>query len=83
LVLNGSNTLVKQLSGGVNSDSSFDIGGAGFSFGVEVTERVRGSITSSGDVTGSAKARGQGTVQGTSVSVNCIATYEVTAHRLP
>jgi hypothetical protein len=69
---------VSRLLGGVYKDGHFDVGGfatqqAG---AVEITARVTGTISAAGQLMGTARAAGQGTVSNDSIS--CMATFEIT-----
>lgn len=82
LQVDGDSSLyVTRMTGGINLDGTYDIGGYGTQAGtaIEITERVWGSISPTGAFAGAAKARGYGSYQGT--SVNCFASYDLSGKK--
>ncbi len=81
LTVTSTGLLVKSLSGGIQSDGAFEVGGVDSqaSGAVEVTLRASGRIDAAGVFTGTARARGVGNVDGT--SLNCVGDYEITGTR--
>jgi len=85
LTMKSSGLMVNEVSGGINGDGSFKLGGAGTMGGgtVSVTGLVNGTIDKAGKVTGTARARGVGSVKvgSDTVSVNCTGTYKLEGYR--
>jgi len=73
--------VVTRLSGGINADGSFDVGGWSTEAGgdVTITARAAGTISDAG-ISATAKARAVGKAEGE--FINCTATYEITGTEL-
>lgn len=74
--------LVTRMTGGLDADGSFDVGGYGtqLSGAIDITTRAHGVLAQDGSVTAQNRTRAQGNVNGT--KVDCTATYDVTGHKL-
>ncbi|MCB9556463.1 MAG: hypothetical protein H6707_10200 [Deltaproteobacteria bacterium] len=73
--------VVDQLSGGINTDGSFDIGGLNTISGTSLiaTVRATGTIDANGKVSG--EARGWASGSAAETSVDCVASYSLTGQR--
>jgi hypothetical protein len=77
-----SDILVTRMKGGINLDGSFDVGGVGtqLSGALTVSARANGHLLTDKTLTGSARARGTGTING--VSIDCTAAYDMSGKKL-
>jgi hypothetical protein len=80
-VTGDSSLWVQTMSGGLQVDGRFDVGGYETEADgeVQITARVKGTIDSSGSIVATARARGVGSAEGK--SINCTGTYDVTGAR--
>ena len=85
LTVHSKGLMVNSVSGGVNADGNFDVGGFGTqqSGKVAVTARVSGTIAKSGAITGTARTRGNGVVNdgATDVTIACTASYALSGKK--
>ena len=80
LVMQSDGLVLDRLTGGLDADGTFDVGGWGTQQGGEVEVEVRSSGTLAGDAfTGTAESRGHGHVGGE--HVDCTARYDLSGAR--
>jgi hypothetical protein len=81
LTVTGDSSLwVQHLKGGIYQDGHYDIGGYALQGdAVDVTARVRGTISPDGTLTGTAQAKGVGESDG--LKINCVGTYDFNGKR--
>lgn len=79
--ISGSTLFVRALAGGIDGDGSFDVGGVTSALNeqVKITARVKGTIRSSGEIEGTARALGRGEADGT--TIDCLGTFSVKGKR--
>jgi hypothetical protein len=71
---------VQRLKGGVYQDGHYDIGGyAVQGEAVDVTARVRGTLTAGGAFNGTARVKGVGESDG--LQINCLGSYDIIGQR--
>lgn len=80
LVMDSAGLVVERITGGIDADGSFEVGGFGTQYGGSVAVAVYSSGTLEGDrFTGTAQSRGSGSVEGN--SIDCTAIYEISGVR--
>ena len=82
LVMIGEGLQVERLTGGVDADGTFEVGGWGTQNGGDVEVAILSTGTLAGArFTGTAESRGHGSIDGQ--SIDCTAVYEVAGAREP
>jgi len=79
-VIGDSSLWVQHMKGGIYQDGHYDVGGyAVQGEAVDVTARVRGTISPDGTLTGTALAKGVGESDG--LKINCVGSYDFSGKR--
>lgn len=78
LQVDSTGLLVNRMTGGINGDGSFDVGGFGTqsSGSMKITTRAQGTLKQDGTIVATDRSHGWGTIN--NVPVDCYATYELT-----